>query len=475
MRGAAAPERSTSPRAGGHRGLIVAFCVLVVAFLGATAFSQYWAVSVESPAIAIHAWATESIRELAATSAALSRVAGALDAELHSEDPAAAAADVERARADLATPLARYRRLPGLPGEDVVWRRAERRLAEMDRLLRERARAEAPAERAATHAKLQMAVEHLEAELASVIDFNAVTTRRSAERIRGLRRDAALLAWGLDGVAVGAALVSGVLVLRGARRAARIVEEHRRLQELRIEELDAFGARVAHDIRGPLQGVGLALELIARQDRDAASQVPVRRARASLERVGEVVDALLAFARAGAPPGDAPPAAVHEVLAAVVDDAADEAEAASAELVLEPLEPCTVACPAGVLTSIASNLVRNAIRYLGQRPERRVTVRAQPRGESVHLEVEDTGPGIPPALQEVVFEPHVRGPGSGGPGLGLGLATVRRLAVAHHGDVGFETAAGRGTLFWVDLPRADAAVRHEQHKTQVASAPAPAR
>ncbi len=460
-------QRAADP--GGSRGVIAAFCVLVAAFLAATAFSQYWLVSVESPRIAMQASATEAIRQLAAVSAALSRLSAALDAEQRSD--ASAAAEVDRARADLDVALARYRRLPWLPGEGEVWRQAELRLADVDRLLSERARAETPAAWAASQAELQTAVERFESELASAIDYNAVTARQSAERIGELRRDAAQLAWALDAVAVGAALISGVLVLRGARRATRMTEEHRRLQEQRIEELEAFGARVAHDIRGPLQGVGLALELIARQELDATSRAPLRRALASLERVREVVDALLAFARAGAPPGDAPPAAVHEVLAAVVDDAADEASAARAELKLDRLEPCTAACPAGVLTSIASNLVRNAIRYLGDRPVRRVTVRAHTRGAWVHIEVEDTGPGIPPALQEVVFEPHVRGPGSGGPGLGLGLATVKRLALAHHGRVGFETAAARGTLFWVDLPRADLGPRREEHPPQLASAP----
>jgi len=42
----------------------------------------------------------------------------------------------------------------------------------------------------------------------------------------------------------------------------------------------------------------------------------------------------------------------------------------------------------------------------------------------------DTGPGIPPAMAESIFEPHVRVPGSGQPGFGLGLATVKRMAEA---------------------------------------------
>ena len=73
----------------------------------------------------------------------------------------------------------------------------------------------------------------------------------------------------------------------------------------------------------------------------------------------------------------------------------------------------------------------------------------------MRIEVEDSGPGIPPALYETIFDPHVRGRTDGKPGIGLGLATVKRITESHGGAVGFRSRLDVGSTFWVELPRAD--------------------
>jgi signal transduction histidine kinase len=105
-----------------------------------------------------------------------------------------------------------------------------------------------------------------------------------------------------------------------------------------------------------------------------------------------------------------------------------------------------------VITSIAQNLVRNATQYMGSAAVRRIVVRGKARPSVVRLEVEDTGPGIPLEIQSSVFEPFVRGAQERAGGVGLGLATVKRLAEAHGGAVGLESTVEVGTLFWVELP-----------------------
>jgi signal transduction histidine kinase len=70
------------------------------------------------------------------------------------------------------------------------------------------------------------------------------------------------------------------------------------------------------------------------------------------------------------------------------------------------------------------------------------------------VEVEDTGPGLEPAEEAVVFEPLVRAARPDVPGIGLGLATVRRLATAHRGSTGVRSRPGEGSLFWFELPKA---------------------
>ncbi|MEO8876255.1 MAG: ATP-binding protein, partial [Polyangiaceae bacterium] len=56
-------------------------------------------------------------------------------------------------------------------------------------------------------------------------------------------------------------------------------------------------------------------------------------------------------------------------------------------------------------------------------------------------------------LREAIFEPYVRAEGATQPGLGLGLATVKRLCLAHGGEVGVRSTLGRGSTFWFTLPK----------------------
>jgi signal transduction histidine kinase len=145
-----------------------------------------------------------------------------------------------------------------------------------------------------------------------------------------------------------------------------------------------------------------------------------------------------------------------EILEAV-DRLRPVAEQAGVELRVAEAAPCVAACGAGVLTSLVSNLVLNAIKYMGDRPVRRVEVRVLDGGSAVRVEVEDTGSGVAPALAERIFLPYVRGPASGVEGLGLGLATVQRLADGHGGNAGVRSSPGEGSVFWFELPKPGAA------------------
>ena len=156
------------------------------------------------------------------------------------------------------------------------------------------------------------------------------------------------------------------------------------------------------------------------------------------------------------PRGERPSSAGSSDLREVLDGVIDEARAddtSRVELVVEQLEDVQVACSSGVLASILSNLVRNAVKYMGDRTERRVTVRVTAQEERVRVDVEDTGPGLAIGLEAHVFEPYVRAPDNTQPGLGLGLSTVRRFVEGHGGHVGVHLFPGRGCVFWFELPR----------------------
>ena len=147
------------------------------------------------------------------------------------------------------------------------------------------------------------------------------------------------------------------------------------------------------------------------------------------------------------------------MVAGLHDELAPFARELGAELHIEPIPPCAVACSAGVLLSLLSNLIRNAIKYLGASEERDVTLRVRRRRGRILFEVQDTGPGVSPTLAPRLFEPYVRGPKTGMPGIGLGLATVKRLVESHGGSVGVRPASPHGAIFWFELDEAEPPAR----------------
>jgi signal transduction histidine kinase len=72
------------------------------------------------------------------------------------------------------------------------------------------------------------------------------------------------------------------------------------------------------------------------------------------------------------------------------------------------------------------------------------------RGDSVEFSVEDEGPGVPPALQERIFEPFVSSKGA--QGLGLGLYMARLIVESHRGHISVRNRPEGGARFEVVLP-----------------------
>ena len=119
-------------------------------------------------------------------------------------------------------------------------------------------------------------------------------------------------------------------------------------------------------------------------------------------------------------------------------------------LTVEAPEAVEVLGDPAALRTMISNLVDNAIRYT---PIGAVTVRVRREAREAIFEVEDTGPGIPLAERQRVFDRFYRGEAAIEGGTGLGLAIVRRIALRHEGRVELaDGAGGRGLLVRVRLP-----------------------
>jgi signal transduction histidine kinase len=109
------------------------------------------------------------------------------------------------------------------------------------------------------------------------------------------------------------------------------------------------------------------------------------------------------------------------------------------------------------LNQALSNLLDNAIKYMGDRPVRRIEIGAHSRDRMCECYVRDSGPGIPPARREHVFRLFYRLNTGPIPGEGIGLTIVRKIVEKHGGRVWVDNAPEEGTTFRFTLPLAPAA------------------
>jgi len=213
-----------------------------------------------------------------------------------------------------------------------------------------------------------------------------------------------------------------------------------------------FIADAAHELRTPLTALRLQLQLAERAQDASERERAHGMLREGIARATRVVEQLLALARQDpdAPVEGEAPVDLAELARSVADAQAAAAEAKGLSLAVDAPAPAVVQGERDALRALLENLVDNAIRYT---PWGRVTVRAGSDGSGQFLEVEDTGPGIPPAERERVFDRFYRGEATTGSGSGLGLAIVRRIAQRHGGEVQLlDSSAGTGLRVRVGFP-----------------------
>lgn len=432
------------------------FGVIVLSFVAATLLNGWQMRAIDRTASDIADNAAPSIEHLAAARAEVRNLQLILLDELAGGATGFDEDRVEASQRVLDGAINEYLVLTPFDKERDLWRDvlgAKNRLDEsVTRIEDDVRRGRADDAMQLTYTDVASAAAALSDAITRLIELNAARAHDLALEIQSLRARGTRAALALDVACSLIALVGAILLRQVIRAHAELTEAHRRLQEERATELEQFAGRVAHDILSPLNTVMLGLDLVDRAPPEQRATV-IERSRSAIDRVKRLVTALLSFARAGAKPEPGAVASVRETLADLATELEPAAADAHVELVVEPVD-ANVACHEGVLTSLVSNLARNAMKYIGEGPLRRVAIRAVDRGAAVRVEVEDTGPGLPIDVEDHVFEPYTRGRNSKQPGIGLGLATVKRLAESHGGSVGVRSQPGRGCVFWFELPAA---------------------
>lgn len=305
----------------------------------------------------------------------------------------------------------------------------------------------AEADRAELAAAVVRATDEADRLAGATIERSAAKATLAARRVVDLEERAARFSLLLLGAFLLLLALLALLTLRIFVRAQRA-------RALQLEELDAFAARVAHDLRDPLSPIDMAIDLLRRDPTLGESgRRLVERQRSALSRAYDLIDALLEFARAGGPTDRAVSSDVGAVLREVEVSLMATAKRENALLEVRAQEGISAQLPPAVLGTIVTNLTKNALVHLGDAQSRTVTVHARSSGASIVLEVEDHGPGLHPDALPGLFTPFVRAT-SRPSGHGLGLATTKRLVEAYGGTIGVRSRPGEGSTFEVRLPRA---------------------
>jgi signal transduction histidine kinase len=234
---------------------------------------------------------------------------------------------------------------------------------------------------------------------------------------------------------------------------ARLVRELKR-SLARMTELnefkDDFVASVSHELRTPLTSIRGFVDLLLR----AGHRLPEEERRsmlASVDRQGQqlwsLIEDLLVASGVESPPARLTGGGVciHPVVEEVLDAAGGQADRFSVDL---PPELPPVRGDAGRIGRILFKLVDNAVKH--SRPRGPIRIDGRLKGEVVLITVEDTGPGIPAADHERIFERFYQVDQSSTRtvgGAGLGLYICRRLAGSLGGRVWLEHSDARGSRF----------------------------
>ena len=239
------------------------------------------------------------------------------------------------------------------------------------------------------------------------------------------------------------------IVQKVEQAAKRLQQQQREL--LRTEQLSQVGqlaAGVAHEIRNPLTGIKLLVEAALRPQSPRPlnmedTQVIYR----EVKRLEQTVQQFLNFARLPAP--QIAPCDLRDIIQQAWESVQGKARQQHVEPVFHlPAQAVIVSADAGQLNTVLVNLFLNALDATGTEGKLEVHLTLGEQG-TIRLRVCDSGPGIPPEIQEKLFQPFATNKPHG---TGLGLFLSGRILDEHGGSISAVNRPEGGACFTITLP-----------------------
>ena len=244
-----------------------------------------------------------------------------------------------------------------------------------------------------------------------------------------------------------------------------------------------FLASLNHEIRTPLSGILGMADLLLETNLDDEQREYVNAARLCAESLFEILNATLEYSslESGQYSLEESEFSLHELLESAINQQSSRAEAKGLRMVtaFEPGLPETVMGDASRIRQLLGHLLANAVKFTHTGSiELRVSVERRPGANRLRMDVRDTGIGIPPEQLQTIFESFRQGESGFArnyPGLGLGLALARKLALLMHGSIEVSSVLNQGSVFTLWLPLRQPAEHLIEDSTpgaQVKTAPA---
>jgi signal transduction histidine kinase len=218
-----------------------------------------------------------------------------------------------------------------------------------------------------------------------------------------------------------------------------------------------FVAAVTHELRTPLTGIKMYADMLQAGwvKNEETRDEYVGFMAAETDRLARLVNRVLDFARSERGKAETAPVRLEDPIREVERDFGPYVAEKGFDLSIRIETERDALADRDAVKQILLNLLENAVKYATDAEDREIAVTVRDRGPRVALEVADHGPGVPAAEREKIFTDFYR-PGEEltreAPGAGLGLALVRRLAVAMGGETSVHETPGGGATFTVTLP-----------------------
>jgi len=258
-----------------------------------------------------------------------------------------------------------------------------------------------------------------------------------------------------------AILLSKVAIFLELDRQKSELLEKQKLLEASNNELKAFAYSVSHDLRAPIRHVNSFAKLLkesATDNLDEKSQRYLSMIIDAAIRMGQLVDDLLEFSRAGRVGMTLRPVDLRQLVDKTIADLKTDIE--DRDIAWKICSLPKVYADQSLIQIVLDNLISNAVKFTGKCKNAQIEIGEAPNGENEFIIfVRDNGCGFDMNYIDKLFGVFQRlHRQEEFEGTGIGLANVRRIITRHGGRTWAESTLGKGANFYISLPRNDASM-----------------